>query len=161
MSNSRIYPFMLNVQKMSVKYMEINLDSYKWCYISLIYENACAINPIKHTSIGNRPTRENVIWASAWDFQQFGMCDRQSLRSACAYAQSNQSLCQSLEYSMIVKLLTEHFGVSKHNRRLQRLVRVYTCQNVKLLEISCCGSYLIRRWADKSQTGLCVYAVST
>ena len=36
------------------------------------------------------------------------MCDRQSLRSACAYAQSDQSLCQSLEYSMIVKLLTEH-----------------------------------------------------
>ena len=27
--------------------------------------------------------------------------------------------------------------------RLRRLVRVYTCQNVKLLEISCCGSYVI------------------
>ena len=37
-----------------------------------------------------------------------GMCDQQSLRSACAYAQSDQSLCKSLEYSMIVKLLTEH-----------------------------------------------------
>ena len=36
------------------------------------------------------------------------MCDQQSLRSACAYAQSDQNLCQSLEYSMIVKLLTEH-----------------------------------------------------
>ena len=36
------------------------------------------------------------------------MCDQQSLRSACAYAQSDQSLCSSLEYSMIVKLLTEH-----------------------------------------------------
>ena len=34
-----------------------------------------------------------LIWASAWDFQQFGMCDQQSLRSACAYAQSDQSLC--------------------------------------------------------------------
>ena len=30
------------------------------------------------------------------------------LRSACAYAQSDQSLCLSLEHSMIVKLLTEH-----------------------------------------------------
>ena len=47
-------------------------------------------------------------WASAWDFQQCGMCDQQSLRSACPYAQSDQSLCSSLEYSMIVKLLTEH-----------------------------------------------------
>ena len=36
------------------------------------------------------------------------MCNQQSLRSACAYAQSDQSLCSSLEYSMIVKLLTEY-----------------------------------------------------
>ena len=48
------------------------------------------------------------IWASAWDFQQCGMWDQQSLRSACTYAQSDQSLCWSLEYSMSVKLLTEH-----------------------------------------------------
>ena len=39
------------------------------------------------------------------------MCDQQSLRSACAYAQSDQSLCWSLEYSMSVKLLTEHYLV--------------------------------------------------
>ena len=31
--------------------------------------------------------------ASALDFEQCGMCDQQSLRSACAYAQSDQSLC--------------------------------------------------------------------
>ena len=37
-----------------------------------------------------------------------GVCDQQSLRLACAYAQSDQSLCLSLEYSMIVKLLNEH-----------------------------------------------------
>ena len=49
-----------------------------------------------------------MIWAGAWDFQQCDMCDQQSLRSACAYAQSDQSLCYSLEYSMIVKLLVEH-----------------------------------------------------
>ena len=36
------------------------------------------------------------------------MCDQQSLRSTCAYAQSDQSLCLSLEYFMTVKLLTEH-----------------------------------------------------
>ena len=44
----------------------------------------------------------------AWDFQQCGMFDQQSLGSACAFAQSNQSLCLPLEYSMSVKLLTEH-----------------------------------------------------
>ena len=32
-------------------------------------------------------------WAVTWNFQQFGMYDKQSLRSACAYAQSDQSLC--------------------------------------------------------------------
>ena len=36
------------------------------------------------------------------------MCDQQSLRSACAYAQSDQSLCLSLEYSMTAKLMTKH-----------------------------------------------------
>ena len=36
------------------------------------------------------------------------MCDQQILRPACAYAQSDQSLCQSLRYFETVKLLTEH-----------------------------------------------------
>ena len=50
----------------------------------------------------------STIWAAAWDFQQYGMCNQQqSLRSACAYAQSDQSLCWSHEYSMNIKLLTE------------------------------------------------------
>ena len=49
----------------------------------------------------------NNDWGSAtWDFQQCGICDQQSLRSVCAYAQSDQSLCWSLEYSTSVKLLT-------------------------------------------------------
>ena len=36
------------------------------------------------------------------------MCDQQSLRSVCAYAQSDQSLCKSLDYFLSIKLLTEH-----------------------------------------------------
>ena len=43
----------------------------------------------------------NVVWHPA-------MYDQQSLRSACAYAQSNQSLYKSLEYSLTVKLLNDH-----------------------------------------------------
>ena len=35
------------------------------------------------------------------------MCDQQRLRPACAYVQSDLSLCLSLECSMTVKLLTE------------------------------------------------------
>ena len=40
--------------------------------------------------------------------RQCGKCDQQSLRSACSYAQSDLSLCLSLDYSMSVKLLLEH-----------------------------------------------------
>ena len=36
------------------------------------------------------------------------MCDQQRLRPACAYEQSGQNLCLSLEYFILVKLLTEH-----------------------------------------------------
>ena len=32
-------------------------------------------------------------WATTWDFQQCGMRDKQTPTSACAYAQSDQSLC--------------------------------------------------------------------
>ena len=41
------------------------------------------------------------IWTVTWDFQQCGTCDQHSLRSACAYTQSDQSLASP------VKLLTE------------------------------------------------------
>ena len=41
-------------------------------------------------------------------FPTCGMCDQQRLRAACAYAQSDQSLCSSRAYSMSVKLQTEH-----------------------------------------------------
>ena len=36
------------------------------------------------------------------------MRDQQSLRSACAYAQSDHRLCLLFEYAMSVNLLTEH-----------------------------------------------------
>ena len=39
---------------------------------------------------------------------------------------------------MNIKLLTEHhFGVSKLKNGLHRRVRVYSCQNATLLEITC------------------------
>ena len=63
------------------------------------------------------------------------MCDQQRLRSACAYAQSDQSLCYSHEYSMIVKL----FVVSQLKKETAE-TRVYTCKKATLLEITCHGS---------------------
>ena len=36
------------------------------------------------------------------------MCDQQSLRSACPYRQSDQSLFLLLEYSISIKLPTDH-----------------------------------------------------
>ena len=37
------------------------------------------------------------------------MCNKQRLRPACAYGQSDQSLCLSIEYSMTVKLVTKQY----------------------------------------------------
>ena len=39
--------------------------------------------------------------------------------------------------------LPTSFGVSKLNRRLHRLIWVYTCQNATLLENTCHGSFMI------------------
>ena len=51
---------------------------------------------------------------------------------------SDQSLGLSLKYAMIVKLVTEHhLEFLSLKRRLQRLGRVYICQNATLLEIGC------------------------
>ena len=49
-----------------------------------------------------------LMWATPLDFKRCGICDRQRLRPACAYAQTDQGLCLSLKYSTTVKLLTEH-----------------------------------------------------
>ena len=51
---------------------------------------------------------DNLIIKIFSEPRQCGMCDQQSLRSACAYVQSVQSFCLSLEYSMTVKLMAEH-----------------------------------------------------
>ena len=37
------------------------------------------------------------------------MCYVQPTKAQSAYAQSDQSLCKSLEYSMTVKVMTEHY----------------------------------------------------
>ena len=42
------------------------------------------------------------------DIYKCGICNQQRLRSACAYAQSDQSLCLSLEHPTSGRLLTEH-----------------------------------------------------
>ena len=109
------------------------------------------------------------------EFQQCGKCDQQRLRPACAYAQSDQSLCKSLECSMNVQLLAEQtaFGVSNLKRRQQRLVCIYTCQGATLLEITClenqpcnytqayivCMVYCFRRFNQHICMCLCIFIV--
>ena len=81
----------------------------------------------------------------ACDFQQCGMCDQQSLRSASANAQSDLSLFLSLEHSINIKLLAEHHleflslkgGCSEEARLSLHM------SNATLLEISCTGSVII------------------
>ena len=83
------------------------------------------------------------IWAATWDFQQCGMCDQQMLRPACAYAQSVQSLCLSLEYSMTLRLLTKHhleFLSWKGGCTGSSETTLF--QNTTLLKITCRGSFI-------------------
>ena len=64
----------------------------------------------KHNNEPQHVISNNVVCASSKGSDQpVRMCEKQRLRPACAYAQSDQSLCQSLEYSMNIKLLTEHY----------------------------------------------------
>ena len=74
-------------------------------YYFIIFKGELNLDMVMSTPLGSL----HYVSQCAWDFQQCGMCDQQSLRSACAYAQSDQSLCWSLEYSMSVKLLNEHY----------------------------------------------------
>ena len=68
------------------------------------------------------------------------MFDQQRLRQACAYKQAGQSLCLSIQYSMVIKLLTKH-----HLEFLKGgcigSSGIYTCQSVTLLEITCLSSF--------------------
>ena len=65
------------------------------------------------------------------------MCNQQSLRSACPYAQSDQNLCKSLEYCINVKLLTEHHSeflslkVGCTGKSESTLVKIPYCWNCK------------------------------
>ena len=90
-----------------------------------------------------------IKWAATWDFQQCGMCYQQSLRSA----QSDQSLCSSLEYSMSVMLLTEHH---LEFLSLEGGCTGLSCQNATLLEIPCCVFVAVfLGCASTGRVGLC------
>ena len=77
-------------------------------YISIIFIISCCYFLVDMWRFKELQFSLKQVWAVTWDFQQCGMCDQQSLRPACAYAESVQSLCKSLKYSISVKLLTEH-----------------------------------------------------
>ena len=61
------------------------------------------------------------------------MCDQQRLRPACAYAQSDQSLCKSLEYSLS-KLLVNNiwsFHALKESAKARLSLQLSTCHTVE------------------------------
>ena len=73
------------------------------CHRKLYFIRVCTVYWDKNILNGPKD-----IWATTLDFQQCGLCDQQRLRPACTYTQSDQSFYLWLEYSMSVKLLTEH-----------------------------------------------------
>ena len=96
-------------------------------------------------------------------------------QTVCAYAQSDQSLCLSLEYSMSIKLLTEHhlkflsLKGSCTNSSESRLLKMphywkshaaaHICLRLKILHSSCYPKTMyslrshssIQRWLEKAE----------
>ena len=64
-------------------------------------------------------------------------------RASRMYRLLNTSKFNNMGQCMRFPTTTPPFGDSKLKGRLQRLVRVCTCQNATLVEISCRGSYSI------------------
>ena len=115
----------------------------------IMRQSACLLSPIAVYIV--------KLSQLAWDFQSCGMCDQQMLRSACAYAQSDQSLCSSIEYSMSVKLLTEHHleflrwkggwtgsSESTHVKMPHCWKSHVAAHIISLRKVTCCDDY----WAD-------------
>ena len=90
---------------MSVPDLDPNSLTLQWYFWSNFLKKFMLKKISRRQSMKNSPS---CIWAVTWDFQLCGRCNHQRLRPACAYAQTDQSLCESLEYSTSVKLLTEH-----------------------------------------------------
>ena len=76
------------------------------------------------------------------------MCNQQRLRTACAYAQSDQSISLLLEYSLTVKLLTEQY--------LEFLSLTGDCrgltESISVKMPHCCGSFLFYKINLKATT---------
>ena len=84
-------------------------------------------------------------FSTMWYVQQ------QRLKPACAYAQSDQSLCKSVEYYMTVKLLNkQHLGYLSLKGGCTGSSESTLVKNATLLEITCYGSnafsYSVRKW---------------
>ena len=68
-------------------YYLIILTNYVWSPLSELHKFCAFANP------ESRVTIWSVKLSHIMRFQQCGMCDQQSLRSACPYAHSDHSLC--------------------------------------------------------------------
>ena len=75
----------------------LNLLQMQWMNRGSLLRGCGTHNILSKDPHCTAPSKSNfyrlTIWAATWDFQQCGMCDQQSLRPACAYGQSDQSLC--------------------------------------------------------------------
>ena len=74
-------------------FLKFIFNQYFPVFHYFVYNKTKYLDRLTKPSVFDMFREEKQIWAATWDFQQCGMCDQQSLRSAWAYAQSNQSLC--------------------------------------------------------------------
>ena len=74
------------------------------------HHNSYNVTSRRDNGLSQLPCASSRLWkrTATNDPRHKILCDQQRLGSACAYMQSDQSLCYSLEFSMHVMLLTEH-----------------------------------------------------
>ena len=87
--------------------MKYNLRHEEYIGFVAIYKKGCS-SAYAFPQSDHRPHVSTKYLSRDMGFQHCGMCVQQSIKSACAYAQSDQSLCFTLDYSMSGKLPTEH-----------------------------------------------------
>ena len=81
---------------------ELTLSLLANCHLLVILSISLSMHVMESLIIGTLSYFQSIRFPKMWYVRPA------NLRSACAYAQSDQSFCWSHEYSIIVKLLTEH-----------------------------------------------------
>ena len=94
-------------QKLGQTIIALRLFDFKLIICSLIRTYTRRVRILGSWFLLSEKKKYQKATKRTYEPQQELSNNQQRLRPVCAYAQSEQSLCQSFEYTMILRLLTE------------------------------------------------------